>query len=198
MGTWKETDLQIHIFLISALVGWRSALRLSRLSSRERAPGTHCIGGLVGPRAGLNNMEDRKFVSLLRLEFLPFSRPATAACNEVEKCELRNVVMAGRHQMLLRWRNERIAEFKHEFWAENLEGRNLLGHIGTGSRYVLISMLSNGMWDWELHSSKDRFQLQVSPKTLGSILSQLFKKMVSLRGTVTASYRHCKITIISQ
>jgi hypothetical protein len=41
--------------LTSALDGgeW-SALRLSRFTPRERAPGTHWIGGWVGPRAVLD------------------------------------------------------------------------------------------------------------------------------------------------
>jgi hypothetical protein len=31
------------------------------LYPRERAPGTHCIGGWVDPRAGLDNMEKWKY-----------------------------------------------------------------------------------------------------------------------------------------
>jgi hypothetical protein len=37
----------------------------------ERAPGTHWIGVLVGPKAGLDNVEKRKFLTLLGLEFRP-------------------------------------------------------------------------------------------------------------------------------
>jgi hypothetical protein len=46
--------VEIHIFLTSALVGgeW-SASRPCRFTPEERAPGTHWIGGWVGPRAGL-------------------------------------------------------------------------------------------------------------------------------------------------
>jgi hypothetical protein len=39
------------------------------------APGTHWIGGWVGPRAGLNDM-NRKFLTLLGLELQLLSRPA--------------------------------------------------------------------------------------------------------------------------
>jgi hypothetical protein len=44
--------------LTSALVGgeW-SASRLGRFTSEERAPGTHCIGGWVDPRDGLDHVE---------------------------------------------------------------------------------------------------------------------------------------------
>jgi hypothetical protein len=34
------------------------------LYPRERAPGTNCIGGWVDPRAGLDNMEKWKFLTL--------------------------------------------------------------------------------------------------------------------------------------
>jgi hypothetical protein len=44
---------------------------------RERAPGTHCIGGgWVDPRADLDNMEKWKFLTLPGLEPRPLSRPA--------------------------------------------------------------------------------------------------------------------------
>jgi hypothetical protein len=48
--------------LTSALVGgeW-STLRPSRFTPGDRAPGTHWIGGWVGPRAGLDDVKKRKF-----------------------------------------------------------------------------------------------------------------------------------------
>jgi hypothetical protein len=42
----------------------------------ERAPDTHWIGGWVGPRACLEDVEKRKFLILPGLEFRPLSRPA--------------------------------------------------------------------------------------------------------------------------
>jgi hypothetical protein len=58
MKAYGEVDVYIHIFLTSALVGgeW-STSRPVRFTPRERAPGTHCIGGWVDPRAGLDDME---------------------------------------------------------------------------------------------------------------------------------------------
>jgi hypothetical protein len=38
---------------------------------RERAPGIYWIGGWVGPRAGLDDVEKRKFFTLPGLEFQP-------------------------------------------------------------------------------------------------------------------------------
>jgi hypothetical protein len=38
------------------------------LYPRERAPGTHFMGGWVDPRAGLDDMEKWKFVTLSGLE----------------------------------------------------------------------------------------------------------------------------------
>jgi hypothetical protein len=58
MKTYGGLDVQIHIFLTSALVGgeW-SASRPGSLTPGERALGNHWIGGCVGPRAGLDDME---------------------------------------------------------------------------------------------------------------------------------------------
>jgi hypothetical protein len=43
---------------------------------RERAPGTHFIGGWVDPRAGLDDMEKWKFLTLPELELPPPGLPA--------------------------------------------------------------------------------------------------------------------------
>jgi hypothetical protein len=70
-------DVQIHIFLTSALVGgeW-STSSPGRFNAEERAPGTHWIGGWVYLRAGLDNLENRKFLTLPGLELRPLGRPA--------------------------------------------------------------------------------------------------------------------------
>jgi hypothetical protein len=69
MKAYGGVDVYIHIFLTSALVGGEcSASRPCRSTSRERARSTHCIGGWVGPRAGLDDVEKRKFLTLLGLE----------------------------------------------------------------------------------------------------------------------------------
>jgi hypothetical protein len=47
-----------------------------RFTPGERAPGTHWIGGWVDPRAGLDDIEKRNFLTLPELELRPFSRPA--------------------------------------------------------------------------------------------------------------------------
>jgi hypothetical protein len=51
-----EVEIQLHAFLTSALDGGKW------LASRpeERAPGTHWIGGWVGPRAGPDAVENIK------------------------------------------------------------------------------------------------------------------------------------------
>jgi hypothetical protein len=55
------------ILLTSAIDGgeW-SASRPGRFTLRERVPGTHWIGGCVGPRAGLDAVVKRKIHSLRR------------------------------------------------------------------------------------------------------------------------------------
>jgi hypothetical protein len=77
MKAYRGVDVQIHIFLTSALVGgeW-SASRLGRFTPRERAPGTHWIRGWVDPRPGLDDADKRKFLTLLGLELRPLGRPA--------------------------------------------------------------------------------------------------------------------------
>jgi hypothetical protein len=80
MKAYGEVDVQIHIFLTSALVGgewWAS--RSGRSTRGEKAHGTHWIGGWVGPRAGLDNVEKRKFLSLQVLELWPLDRPARSS-----------------------------------------------------------------------------------------------------------------------
>jgi hypothetical protein len=72
MKTSGGADVYIHVFLTSALVGseWSASLPGSF------ATGTHWIGGWVGPRAGLDDVEKRKFLTLQGLELRPFGCPA--------------------------------------------------------------------------------------------------------------------------
>jgi hypothetical protein len=59
MKAYEGVDVYIHAFLTLALAGgdW-PASRPGRFTPRERAPGTHWIGGWVGPRASLDNMNE--------------------------------------------------------------------------------------------------------------------------------------------
>jgi hypothetical protein len=45
-----------------------------RFTLGERAPGTHWIGGWVDPRAGLDDVEKKKFLTLPAFELLPLGR----------------------------------------------------------------------------------------------------------------------------
>jgi hypothetical protein len=77
MKTYGRLDVQIHVFLTSALFGgeW-SVSRLGRLTPGERTPGSHWIGSWVGPRAGLEEVEKKKFLILPGLKLRPLGRPA--------------------------------------------------------------------------------------------------------------------------
>jgi hypothetical protein len=57
----EEVEVELHALLTSALDGgeW-SALLPGRFTHGERNPGTHWIGGWVGPRAGLNTVTRAK------------------------------------------------------------------------------------------------------------------------------------------
>jgi hypothetical protein len=63
MQTYGRVNVQIHVFLTSALVGheW-TASHPDRFTPWERAPDTHWIGGWVGPRTGLDDVEKRKIL----------------------------------------------------------------------------------------------------------------------------------------
>jgi hypothetical protein len=78
MKMYVGVDVYTHVFLTSALVGseW-SASHSGRFTRGERAPGTHWIGGWVGPRASLDDMEKGKFLTLLGLELQSLGQPAS-------------------------------------------------------------------------------------------------------------------------
>jgi hypothetical protein len=72
MKAYRAVDIWIYIFLTSTLAGGElSASHLGRFTPRERAPGTNWIGSWVDPRADLNDLEKRKFLTLPGLELRP-------------------------------------------------------------------------------------------------------------------------------
>jgi hypothetical protein len=72
-------DVYFHIFLTYALVeSERSASCSGCFTPGERAPGTHWTGGWVGSRAGLDDVENGKFLPLPGLEIQPLGRPASS------------------------------------------------------------------------------------------------------------------------
>jgi hypothetical protein len=66
MKAYRGVDVQMHIFLTLALVGgeW-SASHPCHFTPKEKAPNTHWIRGWVGPRASLDAVEQKKFLTLL-------------------------------------------------------------------------------------------------------------------------------------
>jgi hypothetical protein len=77
MKAYGVVDVQIHVFLTSALVGgeWSDS-RPGRFTIREITTGTHWIGGWVGPRAGLDDMDKWKLLPSPGLELRHLGRPA--------------------------------------------------------------------------------------------------------------------------
>jgi hypothetical protein len=69
MNMYDGVDVQIHIFLTSILVedDW-TASRPCRFTPGERASGTPWIGGWADSRAGLDDVDKRKFLTLSGLE----------------------------------------------------------------------------------------------------------------------------------
>jgi hypothetical protein len=63
MKTYGGVDVQIHIFLTSALLsGEWSASRPGSFTTEKRAPGIYCIGGWVDPRDDMEDVKKRKIL----------------------------------------------------------------------------------------------------------------------------------------
>jgi hypothetical protein len=69
-------DVQIHIFLTSALAGGEWSSRPGSFTRGKKGPSTHWIEGWEEPRAGLDAVEKRKFLTLPGLELRPPTCPA--------------------------------------------------------------------------------------------------------------------------
>jgi hypothetical protein len=69
MKAYGGVDVHIHILLTSSLVGceWSASFR-GRFIQGERAPTANWLGGWVNHRAGLDDVEKRKFLALPGLE----------------------------------------------------------------------------------------------------------------------------------
>jgi hypothetical protein len=78
MKAYVGVDVQIYIFLDSTLAaGEFSASRPGRFTPGEPPPpAIHWIVGWVDPRAGLDDVEQRKFLTLQGLELRPLGRSA--------------------------------------------------------------------------------------------------------------------------
>jgi hypothetical protein len=77
MKAYGGVDALTHIFLTSALVGGElSASHPGRFTLGERGRSTHWIGGSVNPRAGVDDVEKRKFLTLPGLQIRLLDRPA--------------------------------------------------------------------------------------------------------------------------
>jgi hypothetical protein len=69
MKAYGGMDVEIHVFLTSALVGSElSTSRPGRFTSGERAFSTHWIRVWVGLRTGLDEVGKRKFLTLPELK----------------------------------------------------------------------------------------------------------------------------------
>jgi hypothetical protein len=72
MKAYWGVEVYLHEFFISSL-SWRewSVSRAGRFTPRERAPGTHWIGGWLDPRAGLDAVVKKKVPSPCRVSSSP-------------------------------------------------------------------------------------------------------------------------------
>jgi hypothetical protein len=77
MKAYGGVDVYIQILLTSALTGgeW-SASSPGIFIPGEGAPGTHWVGCGMDPRVGMDNVEEKKFLTLLGPELRALGRPA--------------------------------------------------------------------------------------------------------------------------
>jgi hypothetical protein len=77
MNTEGRVDVEVLSFLTLALVGgeWSDS-RPCRVTPGKKATGTYWVRGWVGPRAGLDEVKKRKFLTLPGLELRHLGRPA--------------------------------------------------------------------------------------------------------------------------
>jgi hypothetical protein len=73
---WRSGCIDPHFLTLALAGGEWSALRPGRFTPKERAPGTHRIGGWMDPGARLDDGEKRKFLTLPGLELRTHRRPA--------------------------------------------------------------------------------------------------------------------------
>jgi hypothetical protein len=72
----KSGGIDPRLLDLDTSLRWVISFTPRPLYTRERDRGTHWIGGWVGPRAGLDAAEKRKFLILPGLELRPLGRPA--------------------------------------------------------------------------------------------------------------------------
>jgi hypothetical protein len=97
LGEWRYSSTHS---LTSALDGgeW-SASRPDRFTPKERVPGTHRIGGWVGPRAGLDNQStncsynESSLLSSVSDELRPVMICCTVVSQVIVLCSLRNIYL---------------------------------------------------------------------------------------------------------
>jgi hypothetical protein len=70
---WGSGFIDSHFLDLGTNWKWVVSFTLRPLYLREWASDTHCIGGLVDPRASLGDMEKWKFLTLAGLEVRPLS-----------------------------------------------------------------------------------------------------------------------------
>jgi hypothetical protein len=64
MNTYGEVNVQIQVFLTSALAGNKWSASLPSRFNGESVPDTYWTGSWVGPRVGLDDMKQKAKLSL--------------------------------------------------------------------------------------------------------------------------------------
>jgi hypothetical protein len=78
-GVWGSGCIDPHFLDLGTSWRWWSASQPGRFTPGERASSIYWIGGWVDPRAGVEDAEKRKFLTIPGLELRLLGRPA---CNQ--------------------------------------------------------------------------------------------------------------------
>jgi hypothetical protein len=73
---WGNVCIDPYFLDLGTSWRWVVSFTSRPLYPRGKAPGTHSIGSWVDPRAGVDDVEKRKFLTRPGLEFQPLGRPA--------------------------------------------------------------------------------------------------------------------------
>jgi hypothetical protein len=69
----------VDLLILNLGTSWRvvSSFTSRSLLTKEKALRSHLIGGWVGPRTSLDDLEKRRILTLLRLELRPLPLPSS-------------------------------------------------------------------------------------------------------------------------
>jgi hypothetical protein len=78
-GVWRSEWLYKHFLDLATSWRWVVSFTPQPLYLRGKSPSTHCVGGRLESRDGLDDVKKRRVLTLLGLELRPLGRPAVTS-----------------------------------------------------------------------------------------------------------------------